>query len=837
MRQRLTFHGAQVSGWFWFWLLAAVLACVLVFLLLRYERKLVSRPVGISLLSLRLAVLLLFFLTMLQPVLERTFDSDREGRIVVAIDVSQSMDTSDTHALDVEKLRWSRALNMLGYKDDQLDGWEQAFASNQEPQWVNDSETRDPDRIAELTTVRRDSLKKVFADLDQRSRRELALRLLTETELLERLQQVAPVEVVLFAGESDETDSETIINGLETVPVSLKTDATSLGSALSAPATIADDDEDVLGIVLLSDGRDNAAVDPVNAARQLDVAGTPVYSIVVGSVNRPKDLSIGDLDYPQSTFKDDRAVLSAAVRTAGFEGKNVMLTLEKDGTKYDSRTVVPDGPETRVEFQLDAAELGRHGYTLRIEPQKIETRVDNNEQSFAMKVVDDTVDVLILEGEPRWEFRFLHNAYERDERVNVRSVVFTQPYLNLLDDTTFPRQIRLPKDEDLKESPFAEADLIIVGDVSEQNLPPNFWPLLEKYVAESGGTLVLAAGKTAFPHRHRSEILRQLLPVTRLNAVDMNAPTETGPPSQRGLRLHLTADGQRESMFHFDIDELENRRIWNRLPGHMWALIGEAKPGATVFAHAFHVGEQLKLKDERANAAIVHHTYGTGQVMWLGIDSTWRWRHRRGDQFHHRFWGQLGRWAADNKAAAGNKFVRFRAERSEVQEDEEIVLQARFTREYLRRFPNVKATVEVFTPADKKPLTVLPLEPSPEKPLTWAGRLVSLKPGEYRAKLKLENGDAAMTELETSLFVHERQTLELSDLSANRELLRSLAETSSGQMLEPHEAKTIPDLLLGENQSSEISDPITLWDHWLVMSLFFVLMTAEWVIRKLNGLP
>src|SRR5207247_2247757 len=57
---------------------------------------------------------------------------------------------------------------------------------------------------------------------------------------------------------------------------------------------------------------------------------------------------------------------------------------------------------------------------------------------------------------------------------------------------------------------------------------------------------------------------------------------------------------------------------------------------------------------------LVQQNYGFGKVVFVGLDSTWRWRYRAGDVYHHRFWGQLVRWAAAERLLpGGNRLVRF----------------------------------------------------------------------------------------------------------------------------------------------------------------------------------
>ena len=125
MNWRLIFSGFASPGWAIYAIAGVTLAVVLSFWLLRLERKLVSRRVGWTLVLIRFLVLLSLLLTMLQPVLTKQFDVAQRGRVVVAIDASDSMETQDRHALLAEKLRWAQALGMLGNSEttELVDQW------------------------------------------------------------------------------------------------------------------------------------------------------------------------------------------------------------------------------------------------------------------------------------------------------------------------------------------------------------------------------------------------------------------------------------------------------------------------------------------------------------------------------------------------------------------------------------------------------------------------------------------------------------------------------------------------------------------------------------------
>src|SRR5205085_2708583 len=83
------------------------------FWLCRYEMKLVARSTARVLLTLRvLALTLLVLLVGLQPVYARTAQEELPGRVILAVDVSDSMHVPDPQRDPVDKLRLARALKI-----------------------------------------------------------------------------------------------------------------------------------------------------------------------------------------------------------------------------------------------------------------------------------------------------------------------------------------------------------------------------------------------------------------------------------------------------------------------------------------------------------------------------------------------------------------------------------------------------------------------------------------------------------------------------------------------------------------------------------------------------
>jgi hypothetical protein len=844
--RRLFWQGADSPWWTFFLVLCVFGACGLIFVLHAYERKLISKTLGTVLLALRTAVVVCLFLVLLEPVLAWTTAAERTGRIVVAVDGSLSMETVDLQSTVAEKLQWARAIGLIGNteNDERLNRWIAAYDKGETPEWATTQEEADPEKRRLLAEARRQNVESIVKEVDAFSRKDLVQRLLGPGRegLLRHLEENVSVDLVVFGGNAIDSDPSTLAQTLKQPPKLVQPEETNLLQALNAAAAHPGQGK-LEGIVLLTDGRSSVDQgDRRTSAPELAIS-TPVYPVLIGSERKPKDLAVAVLEAPPSTFVHDKPVVRATLRTAGFTDTDVVVELsrlDQPDAEPQRQTIRPKGPTADVQFTLDAEEIGRRRYKLSAVVQPDETRDDNNERQFTMQVVDDQASILVLDGEPRWEFRYLESALHRDERVKVDAVLFRQPFMGLLPEPFFPRTLSVPEDlRQAAESPFSKYDLVIVGDVSPQQMTDEVWKWLDKYVRDEGGTLVLAAGKRSFPLQHRSEVVQSLLPVVDLEEHTANPASEIAAPRDRGFRWNITPDGESLDVLRFAQNEAENAEIWESLPGHSWGLIGVAKPGATVWASAMPDRGRPGPGWDREHALFAQQYVGAGQVVWLGVDSTWRWRYGIGDAYHHRFWGQLARWAADFKSAVGNEFVRFGVDRPSITTDEETIIRARWDAKLLRKYPGLKARARVMrvNGASEEEAALIELKPTDGRAIIYEGRVSRLKAGEYRVRLETDDAKLGDGPIQAELLVTERLTPELADVSANREWLAEIARATNGRLFEAGDARELPRVFERATESVTEHKQVTVWNHWIVLAILLTLLSTEWVLRKLNGLP
>jgi hypothetical protein len=291
-------------------------------------------------------------------------------------------------------------------------------------------------------------------------------------------------------------------------------------------------------------------------------------------------------------------------------------------------------------------------------------------------------------------------------------------------------------------------------------------------------------------------------------------------------------------------DEL-SKTAWSGLPHLPWVLAGRAKPGATTLA-------AIEGSEPRGEGSvIVAQPYGLGKVLWVGTDSTWRWRFRVGDTYHHRFWGQVVRWAAAGKLAVGADWVRFGPDRSRLPEGDSPRLTARFAEGVAGVAPGLVVVARIFKAmaspgeppkADGDAVAIVPLQPVPGQPRTFAASAPALPTGRYLVRLDVPQlADAikagSATGPEAALEITPRETSELVELAAARDPLDRLAAATGGRVLTVADADQLPGLLRSRTVVKTHTEETTLWDRPWALGLFFGILTFEWILRKRVGLP
>jgi hypothetical protein len=625
-----------------------------------------------------------------------------------------------------------------------------------------------------------------------------------------------------------------------------------LARALTSPGP---DKGKVLGVVLLTDGQHNGADSPVAKAIELGERKVPVYPIALGARRSPPDVTLLAVQAPTAAFKDVEIAVEVRFEIAGLAAQDFLIELHVEGKEkklLQQQKLRHDGKDqqTTRRFSVRLDQAGRQTLVATIKPADPavkETSLENNSRMLVVNVSDERSKVLLIDGEARWEQHYLATALQRDRSMQVRNVVFDQPRLNdqltaeALKKMGSPEQ-QLPAGPDA----LAEFDCIILGDVSPDQLPPADRARLEKYVADRGGTLVVLAGKRYMPQAFleagpggETETLRRLLPIESPRVI---APLE-------GFSVLLTHLGRETKFLELDAEFGQNEARWAALPRHFWGIVGRAKPGAVTLA-TFAGDRAVKRvwdERERGQALLVRHNYGFGRVLFVGLDSTWRWRYKVGDTYHHRFWSQAIRWAASDKPlVAGNEFLRFGTPQPVYHRGEEVEVVARLSEELGPLKPDLAAGARILRQGKagekEEAVALVPLVRREAQPRVLEGKVRDLPPGGYAVELVLPDfADKTVTPagpLRAGFTLLPPESRELVHLQTNWPLLEELAGRSGGnRVFTPEDAMDLADLLAQQSVPVTEHHEQRFWQWWVLLATVVTLLTAEWVGRKLVGLP
>ncbi|WP_152054151.1 hypothetical protein [Tautonia marina] len=800
----------------WIWLAAGAVALGVLLALSRYERRLVPRTTAWLLLGLRIAAALALVVALLEPIAARSWTERIEGRLLVGVDVSASMDTTDARRPPDEA---DRLRNAPGLAPPAADA------------------PLDPSRLATASRILRGD---ALAELDR--------SFVVETFRFAR--STVPVELDPLAESLDRA------NPLVDDPDDRL--ATDWGTVLER-ALVDDTSTPVLGVVLLTDGLRNSPPEE-SRARSDDLAdrlardGIPVFPVLIGSTIPPRDTAITAIRAPESTFSGDSVSIDVEVKADGFEpGVEIPVTLDVPGVGT-LREVVPAGPDGSrpvASFRVTLEEPGSWELVATVEPpEPPDERPANDQRSATILVSDQPARVLLVDAEARWEFRYLRAALDRDRRVELSTVLLAPPPPSDASVPTFAQTLPLAPPEGSDDpDPLTDFDVILLGDLPPELTPADLWNRLHAYVSDHGGTLVLTAGPRSWPSAWQdNDLARSLVPVLDpsllpIDPAAIDPDRATLPPGVSVVPADEAAASPTDwPMLQFAADPIASRAVWEGLAPLTWALAGQAKPGAI----------PLLVPDSAGGipstvAVAAAHSYGLGKVFWIGTDGTWRWRLRVGDAYHHRFWGQVIRWAAAATPPSGNRLVRFGPDRPTVPSGAPFPLFARFSSDVPGLGPDLIAAVRILDATDPdpspsdSPLALVPLHPSPDRPGTFEALAPALPPGRYRALLDAPSlspffTSSGLAAPETTFTVSPEPTTELIDLASDPSLLSSLASTTGGQLVPDVSAGQLPSLLRSQTLDRTLTAETPLWDTPLGLIAFFSLLTAEWLVRKRAGL-
>jgi hypothetical protein len=738
---------------------------------------------------LRLIVIALVVSTLFEPtaVIKKTYTEQRG--LPVLVDVSESMSMKDHRKRSEDILEAAVALDLVSLSE----------------------ETNADQAVQNLNANQRQSIASA-------SRLDLATSLLSlaAQPMLESMGEHLDISYHTF-GESTRMLSDESVLSTDAIAKLKATDPmTSIAMSLEAVANSGGAQPS--GIVLLSDGIDNATSRRAESVlRDLGTRGIPVYTVPVGLTD-PDDVSIRNIVMQEVAYSGDRVPVRIQLQSKGYEKRTARLVVELNGRRVSQRTVRFDGGlqvET-IDFRVDVYEKGAVQIAVSIEPFDDEVSVDNNRIERSIRIVNEKVNVLYIEGNARWEYRYLRAILKRDPRIDA---TFIASNVGPEVARNSPEHIeRFPND---REEAF-QYDLVILGDVDASFFKDDELAVLEELIRDRGASLLMLCGPMYSPGSYVGTPVETMLPVR----FDPDSPWEEIPEAVYPV---LTPEGRSSLVMTLEDEAEANDRIWSRVAplDHLPPLL-DAKPAATVLASLSDSGSRAQ-----GYPLVAWQRYGTGKCMSVATDRLWRLRFKTGDKYHWRIWSQCIQFMTLSRLMGEHKRIRLETDRASYPAGSQCRLYAHVLDDEFEPVVQPRFDVIVSGLDGLGTRESVSLRPDRAHPGLYEGYFAPQAPGRYRVESNEDDRPVSnATEFQVAVVKQE-----LTDPNVRIENLKRIANLTGGACLSMQEFSTLKSLVNDEPITTTARSERPLWDSGWVAFLLIGLVGLEWILRRRFDLP
>jgi len=614
---------------------------------------------------------------------------------------------------------------------------------------------------------------------------------------------------------------------------------TRLGDALAA--ALADQAGGPLaGIYTFSDGGQNLGVDPLAVADAAKLAKSPIVTVGVGSTAPRRNLRLQELIAPSRAYPEDKVAVRALVQGEGYAGRTFDVELyarEGEGAAevrvgQEQVTLEADGETVPVEFDIEPAAIGRLELEARIAAPADDQYGDDNRRSAEIDVIETSTKVLLIASGATRDYRFLRNQLKRDRHANVDVWLQMSPPGISQDADKVLEAFPSTKEE------LFDYDVIVAFDPDWTQLDAQQVDLLEQWVAEEAGGLIVVAGPVhtaSWVQSPEHGKIRALYPVEFQQRMTLLDDGLYGSPTP--WPIEMTREGIEADFLWLGDTPEESRARWGRFPGVFgcYAVKGP-KPGAQVYGR--YSDPEAGISVERP-VYFADQFYGAGRVFYMGSGELWRLR-TLDPGYYERLYTQLVRHVSQGRLLRGSSIGRLLVERDRYFVGDTVVVRAQLSTP--SREPLVAARVSARVTGPNNQGMNVDLIADESRPGNFVGQFTVSNEGSYRIELAPpEQADEPLVKRITATV----PDLEFAETRRNEELLTAIAARSGGKYYASPQLAVAGDSALppaGELIESRAETKILRGkpdaafaeslNRWL-LGVICGALCAEWLLRRL----
>lgn len=568
-------------------------------------------------------------------------------------------------------------------------------------------------------------------------------------------------------------------------------------------------------VVLLSDGADNSGGMDAGTLSELRRRRLPVNTIGIGRERLRNDIELDGLELPAQALASSRLQAQLTIRQNGFSGRRVQFVLTAAGGVVATRDIVlQDVPQQIESVEFNAGAAGVKNIEAKLAPLPGEENKQNNQLTRVLSVDDSKRRILYVEGEPRWEYKFLRRAVEDDPAVQIVSMLRTT------ENKIYRQGIQNPNELGAgfpsKPEELFDFQGLILGSIESGFFTPTQQEIIKEFVDRRGGGLVFLGGRFALADGgYRVQPFADLLPV--------NLPQRKNTFQRQLVAPELTDAGKQSLICRIEENPEKSVDHWEILPYLAnYQDAGTAKPGAVVQLRMNVGGNRLPL--------LITENYGRGRTAVFATAGSWRWRMQQptGDKSQETFWRQFLRWSV---SATPSRVVAS-IPNAQLEDDGRVELRTEVRDSTYLPTSEAEVRANIIRPDGSAERATL--RPEPLAQGVYSAEWNATGAGSYVAEI---TADRAGRELGRDVVTFRREdgVAENFHQEQNRELLEKLAAETGGRYYKAANARQLAQEISYSGAGITAREMKDLWNMPAVFLAVIALRSAEWLLRRKWG--
>ncbi len=579
--------------------------------------------------------------------------------------------------------------------------------------------------------------------------------------------------------------------------------------------------EGLAGVIVVGDGREIPPSAPEDVLLSARARGIPIHILPVGGEIVPPDLAIEPTPRRVTAFANQNLTLRARVSSAGIEPLQTTVELrDASGKTIAERSVrLPTGTAEDIAFEHEPLPAGYHEFSLHLSERPEENDLSNNSARIGVVVLEGSLNVLLVEGSPHWDTKFIVQLLREMPFVHLTTVhrVTGERYFRVDPGQARPAQSQQAVFPDTLEE-LLGYDLVIFGRGVEYFVTPGKASNLRRFVSEHGGALVFTRGQ---PWENDQSGLGALMPY------------ELGPIIRSEVRWQPTLAGEQEGFFGHGLPSWRDP-IWERLPP-LEGVRESLRPAA--FTQTLVEGRIVGTS--RTAPLLVSRRVGIGLVTAVNAEGLWKWdffpEFEEAKRVYRDFWIQLFQWAATYAEFLPGQEFAIRLDEGEVDPGTPV-----------RVFVSRRQTASAGESSGEEPVVTirrgddfrrnLAPGPVPNREDRWQAFFSLDEPGFYRIDVRSADQPPDDIGASRSLLV-KSPPRESDNLSADPAFLETLATATGGRAWTIDSIGGVFDEAALASSAREANPRwIPRWDTAPLFLLILLCFAAEWWYRRRRGL-